>query len=357
MQKMNSTRGGKLPSFWTMQIAGWLAYWLMIGIVFLPVLAPEQSVFGLFKYKLIRAVFGFALSGVLRKIYQRFGARLSAQAIFALVVVCSGFFGAGWTLSMAAVGLLTSGNFQFDAVRALKDTVEYSATLLAWSAIYFGWKYFQEAQREQENALRAAALANEAQLEMLRYQLNPHFLFNALNSIKASVSEDQARAETMVAQLSEFLRYSILHRNAPQVSLGAELKAARNYLAIEKTRFEDKLEIEFAIEAAAENFAVPSFLLNPLVENAVKHGFRTSAKPLKIRISAELRGGGGLILEVANTGKLQNVSEANGTKVGLENVRERLDKAFGGRGEFELRQDGDLVKARIEIKEKINWND
>ena len=258
---------------------------------------------------------------------------------------------------MSAPAWLTDSDFRFDAVRALKDLLDYAATLLAWSAIYFGWRYFQTARREQENALRATALANAAQLEMLRYQLNPHFLFNALNSIKASVSEDAARAETMIAQFSEFLRYSILHRTAPEVPLGAELKAARNYLAIEKIRFEDKLKIEFAVETAAEKFNVPAFILNPLVENAVKHGFRTSAKPLKIRISAELRGSGGLFLEVANSGSLSIVSDANGTKVGLENVRERLVKTFGERGRFELRQDGDFVKARIEITGKIDNDD
>ena len=164
-------------------------------------------------------------------------------------------------------------------------------------------KYWQQWQRERENSLQATILAEKAQLEMLRYQLNPHFLFNALNSIRASVDEDKQRAKQMITQLSEFLRHSLLSGETKEIPLREEFEAVQNYLAIEKIRFEEKLEVEFDVEEKAKDFKVPCFLLNPLVENAIKHGLQTSPKPLKIKVSAKTDDQK-LLLEVANSGNL-----------------------------------------------------
>lgn len=152
----------------------------------------------------------------------------------------------------------------------------------------------------------------------------------------------------MITQLSEFLRHSLLSAEKKEIPLREELEAVQNYLAIEKIRFEEKLELEFEIEEEAESFSVPCLLLNPLVENAIKHGLQTSPKPLKIKISARLKDEK-LIVEVANTGKLDNLHNSNGTKIGLKNVRERLEKLFPDKSSFELIQQGDFVVAKIEI--------
>src|SRR5215203_1474711 len=327
-------------SFWYLQIGGWLLYMVMIYITFLTV---TTNFLGLFYIKTFRAVVGFLLTLVLWQIYRRMVNRLSIGSIVLIVLGLSMIFGVVW--AFIEEGYVYGISREYDFYKSLpkipKVALDYAMTITGWSAIYFGIKYWQKWQTERENALQSVALANKAQLEMLRYQLNPHFLFNALNSIRASVDEDAARAKEMITRLSEFLRYS----------LGEEIEAVQNYLAIEKIRFEEKLEIEFEIEKAAEDFRVPCFLLNPLVENAIKHGLQTSAKPLKLKISADVSGDK-LILEVINSGKL-NGHANGGTKIGLKNVRERLEKLFGDRGKFELRQDGDFVKARIEIEDKI----
>lgn len=119
-----------------------------------------------------------------------------------------------------------------------------------------------------------------------------------------------------------------------------------------KIRFEEKLIVNFDVEKAAENFKVPCFLLNPLIENAVKHGLQTSPKPLRINIHAKTYDNK-LLLEVSNSGTLKDDLNTNGTKIGLKNVRERLEKLFGQNAEFELKQDNDLVRARIEIIDEI----
>lgn len=244
---------------------------------------------------------------------------------------------------------LDNYNFFETLPRIPKVALDYAMTTAGWSGVYFGIKYWQKWQTEQENSLQANFLADKAQLEVLRYQLNPHFLFNALNSIRASVDEDSNRAKQMITQLSEFLRHSLLSAEKKEIPLQEELEAVQNYLAIEKIRFEEKLEIEYEVEDSAKDFKVPCLLLNPLVENAIKHGLQTSPKPLKIKISAKMENEK-LILEVANTGKLDNLHNSNGTKIGLKNVCERLEKLYGEKSTFELKQEDELVKARIEIK-------
>jgi len=339
-------------SFWFLQIGGWLIYTVMIYITFLTV---TNNFLSLFYIKTFRAVVGFLLTLILWRIYRRMVNRLSLSSTVLIVLGLSMLFGIFWALIEEGYVWAISKEYNFYAnlPKIPKVALDYAMTVTAWSAVYFGIKYWQKWQTEQQNALESAALANKAQLEVLRYQLNPHFLFNALNSIRASVDEDSNRAKEMITQLSEFLRYSLLGESEKKIPLREELEAVRNYLAIEKIRFEEKLEIEFDVEKSAEDFKVPCFLLNPLVENAIKHGLQTSAKPLKIKISARVSGRE-LFLEVCNSGRLENLHNSNGTKIGLKNVRQRLEKLFGDGGKFELKQDGDFVKARVEILRQKN---
>jgi len=341
-------KDGKLKlGFWRLQITGWVIYAVAIYITFLTV---TSNFLGLFYIKTFRAVVGFLLTLVLWRIYRRMVNRLSLSSLVLVVLSLSVVFGTVWAFFEEGYARLVTSNYDFynNLPRIPKVALDYAMTITGWSAIYFGIKYWQKWQTERENALQSVALANKAQLEMLRYQLNPHFLFNALNSIRASVDEDSLRAKEMITQLSEFLRYSLLGESEKKIPLREEIEAVKNYLAIEKIRFEEKLEVDFAVDKAAEDFKVPCFLLNPLVENAIKHGLQTSAKPLKIHISANVFENK-LFIEVSNSGKLQNNLNGNGTKIGLKNVRERLEKLFGDNGKFALKEENGFVKAKIEI--------
>lgn len=338
-----------LNSFWKLQIGGWLIYLVVIYITFLSI-AAEGSFLRLLQIKTVRAIIGFVLTCILWQFYRKIVSRLSLGKIVAIVLLSSVIFAGLWTALESFYGFLTNPNYNFYAIlpRMPRIALDYAVTVMAWSAIYFGIKYWREWQNERENALQAKILAEKAQIEMLRYQLNPHFLFNALNSIRASVDEDKRRAKQMITQLSEFLRHSLLSGEKREIPLRDEIEAVKNYLAIEKIRFEEKLEIEFDVEESAEDFLVPYFLLNPLVENAVKHGLQTSPKPLKIKISARLDRKT-LLLEVANSGNLSEKFDSNGTKIGLKNVRERLEKLFPNKSSFALSQDDGFVRAKIEI--------
>jgi LytS/YehU family sensor histidine kinase len=196
---------------------------------------------------------------------------------------------------------------------------------LCWAGIYLSIKYYESLQQQREATLRAATLAQEAQLKMLRYQLNPHFLFNTLNAISTLILDNQNRtANQTVMRLSEFLRYTLDQDPMKKVTLRQEIEAMNLYLTTEKLRFGDRLKLEFAVEERALEALVPSLLLQPLIENAVKYAVSPSEQGGTIRVEgaraahARARGaddGPGLEPERG---------PGRGRGVGLRNTRERL---------------------------------
>lgn len=197
-----------------------------------------------------------------------------------------------------------------------------------------------------------AAQTRTAQLEMLRYQLNPHFLFNALISIADLVQEDTKQAVRALRTLMAYLRYALQPAGMPTVPLSEEIKAVQSYLEIEKVRFEERLQVSVETTPESDKYYVPGFMLQPLVENALKYGMRTSPMPLAIAITASVREGA-LHLEVSNTGSLtipENTTKPEGTGTGLRNIRERLQVLFPDRHEFSLLEDEGKVYVRIVLR-------
>jgi sensor histidine kinase YesM len=206
-----------------------------------------------------------------------------------------------------------------------------------WLFLYFGTRFFLDLRAEKEAAREAQMLAQQAQLEMLRYQLNPHFLFNSLNSIWALVDEDPPAVKKMVNELSDFLRYSLLFDHQPFKSLSHEIEALKNYFSIEKKRFQDKLVIDLDIAENTENCRILSFILQPFVENAIKFGMQTSKMPVKITLSSRMEGSD-LVIHISNTGTWVEASERdpesteyNGTGKGIQNAVNRLNIAYPDR--------------------------
>ena len=337
-----------LSSFWVLQLIGWALYGVLIYITFLTVVSPSAR-FSLLQIKISRTVAGFLLTSLMRPIYKYVGSGRSVPFIALLILITSFAFGSLWPFG-EQIGLwLMTQQFGINWTRYPVEVLDYSFTLVGWSALYFGIKYWRQWQFEHERTLQAEALANQAQLDLLRYQLNPHFLFNALNSIRALIDEDAQRAKRMVTEFSEFLRYSLLNDNSALVGLHQEIEAIENYLAIEKIRFEDKLDVTFDIDPATAKCQLPGFLIHPLVENAVKHGMTNNSEPLRICIAAKMRAGR-LVVEIANTGRLDPQTNGTGTHIGLRNVRERLAKLYPEKSSFNLRQDGNWIRATIEVE-------
>lgn len=205
------------------------------------------------------------------------------------------------------------------------------ALLAAWTALYYGINYYILLEEQITHRERLESQASSAQLAMLRYQLNPHFLFNTLNSISTLVLLKQTeRANAMLARLSSFLRYTLANESSAKVTLAQEVETLKLYLEIEKMRFEDRMRPHFRIEPDTIGARLPSLLLQPLIENAIKYAVTPSESGADIWITAT-REGDGIRIEVADNGNGEgaNVAATQSTGVGLANIRERLAQAYG----------------------------
>ena len=321
-------------TFWHYQAVGW-------PIFALAHIAVNTAAFG-FSWQivsnlLLQVFAGFLLSLVLREYFRRVPYRtVSLPSIVVRIVVGALLMTTVWYGVYLLILIAYNGPAILDKYLNIGQSARVIALIypekLVWGALYFGIKFWRDWIDERERAEQAEEQAQQAQLHMLRYQLNPHFLFNALNSLRALIDEDSKQARTLVTELSDFLRYSLVSRNRSEVTLGDELEAVRQYLSIEKKRYEEKLEVVFDVQPESEEYPILSFVIHPIVENAVKYGMQTSPMPLRIWITAALNAKS-LRISVTNTGRwvTQSPDEqrlAAGRGAGLDNVRARLQHAF-----------------------------
>ncbi|WP_338864405.1 sensor histidine kinase [Myxococcus stipitatus] len=342
--------------FWKLHTAGWLGYGVVTYATFAPVLAgmsAEQRE-TMAVYKAMRMALGFILSLGLHRICQRVRTSrtpLWGQVLF-LLLACW-VFGTAWGL------LLRGASTPFFPDRTTLNWAwvprvgqNLGWVLALWCGAYYAVKSWQERQAEERAHIEARALANEARLQALQYQLNPHFLFNALNSLRAVISEDTERAQAMVTQLAELLRHTLTGPQQSLASLEQELEGIQNYLALEKVRFEERLQVAVSVSAEASRALVPALILQPLVENALKHGKRLGTA-LQVSIRAEMEEDA-LCVEVANTGTLKQAKDTEeappSTRIGLRNVKERLEVLFPGRNTFVLEERDGWVHATLRLK-------
>ena len=319
--------------FWALNLFGWAGYGFL---VVLSAFFWHKDTATQLLYAVFATAVGLLLSLVMRASFHRF---------WELPPVHRGL------CSLLSVGLATGvwawiKMFVFQQISvAAEDKGDKSAfgeflgwytysffILLSWAALYYGIRYYQMLQEEKQRALRATSMAHQAQLKMLRYQLNPHFLFNTLNAISTLILDgDSKTANLMITELSKFLRYSLDNDPMQKVDLAQEVDALRLYLAIEKVRFEQRLVLDFDIEAQALEALIPSMLLQPLVENSIKYAVSTSEHGGTIRLAARVFADE-LLIEVCDDGPgidlgAAPVSPTGG--VGLRNCRERLGEIYG----------------------------
>ncbi|APG62405.1 sensor histidine kinase [Sphingorhabdus lutea] len=208
----------------------------------------------------------------------------------------------------------------------------------AWTALYYAINFFVRAEEQQDEMIRLEAQATSAQLTMLRYQLNPHFLFNTLNSISTLVLLKQTvQANAMLSRLSSFLRYTLINQAEAKVTLAQEIETLKLYLDIEKMRFEERLRPSFEIEPLCTQALLPSLLLQPLVENAIKYAVTPKEEGAEISIKA-VKLGGRLRIIVSDSGPGMtdhHEMKISSTGLGMANIRERLLQAYGENQRFE----------------------
>jgi two-component system, LytTR family, sensor kinase len=236
--------------------------------------------------------------------------------------------------------LVGMGSYDYGIMR-FRYPMEFSNDLLSYTTVVLVYYFLKRLQIAQAQQLAAAELQTrlaQAQLENLRLQLQPHFLFNTLNTISSVMYEDVRAADAMLTQLSDLLRLTLRTANSHEISLSQELQITRLYLAIMQTRFEDKLRVTYAVDPGLEDSLVPQLILQPLVENSLRHGLKESAAGIDISIGVR-RDNGSLVLQVADTGAgigTQRTDEILGRGVGLANIRGRLEQLYGESQAFSI---------------------
>jgi two-component system LytT family sensor kinase len=321
--------------FWILNISGWAGYALAAWLGALAHEKPEAY----FAVIVASAVSGFAATSMLRLLYRKLWTKSVTVLGIATLVTCYvvAFFWQ-WMRNVLYYDWVKNDWQPEHLMDYVGGVMGSFYIMLCWSGLYFGIKYYQQLQEQTEQTLKAVAAAHQAQLKMLRYQLNPHFLFNTLNAISTLILDGSNKtANQAVTRLSDFLRYTLDNDPMSRVTLGSELDALDLYLEIEKVRFGDRLIIEKDIDERAAKALVPSLILQPLIENAIKYAISPMEEGGTLRISARAQQDT-LILQLSDTGPgLGNGN--NGQKssgVGLKNTRERLQQLYGETQAFTL---------------------
>jgi two-component system LytT family sensor kinase len=326
--------------FWSLQLAGWVGFGLVMLGYELLWLSPKNAIIG----DVASVATGIGLTTGYRYLH-RWGRRHALSPI-AVIAVGVAFAVAGsptWWLTQRLISgpltgkplpgwhpyLLWSG---FNA----EVFLFYIFILITWLLLYTGINGWISFELERRRADRAVATAQFARLQALQSQLEPHFLFNTLNGISALVAEGRNEAATaMIARLSDFLRLTMQTSGTPEITLGQELAFVRQYLDIQQLRFGDRLGFEFSVASEALEAVVPTLILQPLVENAVRHGILPRASGGRVTVSARTANGS-LLLNVDDDGPGMRRSTSPSTGLGLSNTVTRLSEIYGGRAELTL---------------------
>lgn len=325
----------KNRAFWMLQSFGWSGYF------FLRSLSGFANSMGWMwlVHTLLLTMTGYSLTLLMASLFRRLIKMKPVVTLIVslvIVIIASGAFSVIETWSVAT---FLKPNLRPVGVEYFGAILLNFSLLAAWTALYYGINYFLLLEEQIDQRERLEGQASSAQLAMLRYQLNPHFLFNTLNSISTLVLLKQTeRANAMLARLSSFLRYTLANEPTAKVTLAQEVETLKLYLEIEKMRFEDRLRPHFRIEPDTIGARLPSLLLQPLIENAIKYAVTPSENGADIWITA-VREGHAVRLEVADNGNGlgDDLAASLSTGVGLANIRDRLSQAYGAGHRFEMR--------------------
>ncbi|MFC2121858.1 sensor histidine kinase [Bacteroidota bacterium] len=348
--------------FWKFQIFGWISYSTILTLFVVG--PPVESLLHLM-LRILTFALGFIVSLLLWPVHKWIRHKKIPLYLLTFYVLISTFiFAFLWYVldNILSYPFMIGDTYRKLAplfspfVWVLKTTIWYTIMLLPWSLCYFLINFWIDWNEQKRMTEKNKELFNETRLIMLRYQLNPHFFFNSLNSISALIDENKELAKEMIYKLSDFLRYTFLSDNNLMMNLDDELKIIEKYFDLEKIRFEEKIKIIYDIDPDTLKFKIPGFLLHPIVENAIKYGMKTSPLPLIIAITSKMKKEG-LLLEISNTGKWTgnntNIHEIISQKgIGLKNVYSRLEKTFGSGFNFSILTDNNIVQISLDIPKK-----
>lgn len=332
-------------AYWICQLVGWISFVLVLIFVF----SADRTITHYEYYIFASSIFiGIGITHLYRYLVLRYDVPRKSILTQILIIIffslqkANVFFLITRFLSILLIKTYVTPGYK----EILTNLISLWSVFLIWNLIYFSFKYFQSYKQSEINALRYLASSKEFELSNLKSQLNPHFMFNSMNSIRALVDIEPAKAKEAVTKLSSILRTTLQMNKAKEISLINEIELVKDYLSLEKIRYEDRLIFETKIADNVLNIKIPPFIIQSQVENAIKHGVSVLPGNCKIIIEA-FKLGSFLKIKVSNTGKLNNKAPESG--VGFINSKQRLEILYGIDGTIFISELNNLVVVDINI--------
>lgn len=343
----------KISNYWWCQFCGW-------GIVGLSILfyayTFRQEISGDYLIKIIIVIVAGITSTHLLRLYikKKNWLLLPVEKILlrlGIAVILTSLIFSLFVMGLNSVFDVAENRRGLDfSTRLFASILNIGIYIIPWVLLYYFYHYMEKSRRQQFDTLKLEALVKELELKTIKSHINPHFIFNALNSIRALIDENPSRARNAITELSNILRSSMKAEKLETVPFEKELNIVKDYLALEHIRFEDRLKIEYNIDEDTLDQPVPPMMLQTLVENAIKHGIGKQVEGGVVKVTSDFHENYHELV-VQNTGYLNG--RANQDGFGLSSTKNRLHLLFGDKANFDIRQVDGLVEARVQIPVEI----
>jgi two-component system, LytTR family, sensor kinase len=345
----NNNQMNRKKVYWLSQISGWL----VLSLINIAIYASFSDL--TFPHVLVNLYLSFSgicLTHIYRSVIKKNDwLSLPLKQIIPRVIVASIFIGVVLLLLLYTVNIL-GGQFSFSRIRLgrfIFSAFNLSIVVLVWGLIYFSVHYFENYKKAEIESLIWEAAVKDFELKTLKSQLNPHFMFNALNSIRALIEEDPASAQTAVTNLSNILRYSLRIERMETVSLEDEMQTVEDYLELETIRFEERLKFNIKMDPLSKKIEIPPMMIQTLVENGIKHGISKRREGGEIFVSASIVDSK-LRIEIKNSGHIDQDSIQNAKGFGISNTKHRLSLLYGEKAVFSIKNNSENeVLTELEI--------
>ncbi len=339
----------KISAYWLCQLGGWSSYVLVNAFFYITIRTKPSPHF--FQSLFLDVLGGVCITHLMRIFITKadlLSYELKRQIVFmfSTAVIFAFFYAVAIVWGDQILGWESDQMSEYTFWnKVVRVSFGFSLFLLIWNLIYFAYHYVEKTRKETLDKIRLESLVKELELKTIKSHINPHFIFNALNSIRALVDENPERARTAITELSNILRSSMQAEKLETATLERELNIVKDYLELEHIRFEDRLRIEFDIDEDTLEQQVPPMMLQTLVENAIKHGISKHINGGLIKIISDFRGDNHELI-VQNTGTM--ASDVNTEGFGIVSTQNRLALLYGGKAKFDIsNKNGNMVEAKV----------
>lgn len=329
---------GKKSLYWLSQICGWMLFVLAnLLIISNYEKIPPERIF----IWIMLGVIGIAITHILRSIIKKQGwldlqlKKLIPRVLLSSIIAGTIIYSLTQTLS------LVIGTFKYEEykwIASLAGIINLSGISLVWTLIYFSLHYLENYRKAEIETLIWESAVKDFEIKTLKAQLNPHFMFNAMNSIRALIEEDPENAKIAVTKLSNILRYSLKIERTDTVTLEDEVKAIKDYLDLEKIRFEERLSYNLKISQDSAKVEIPPMMIQTLIENGIKHGISKRTDGGSVSLHTEIISGK-LLIQIRNTGQLDDERLRTSRGFGIANTKHRLSLLFGEDASFIIKNE------------------